>query len=243
MKRKLKALDIFCGGGGASIGMHQAGFDEIVGIDIKPHKNYPFDFIQADVHHLPVDPMNFDFVWASPPCQRFSIGTYSNGKDFHKDLPDLIPITREVLKGHPYSCIENVPKSPIHKSLELTGLSVGLPYIQRRRHFELSFFCWQPPAPPVPRETWDSGEAITVWKSLSGTNKYQRQRRKRLGLPATVPVLEAMQKMGIPLYYNFNKADVGEAVAPPMAEYIAKEAIRQMKGNGNDYLHWASIHC
>ena len=34
--RKSLALDLFCGGGGACIGMQQAGF-EVVGIDIKPH--------------------------------------------------------------------------------------------------------------------------------------------------------------------------------------------------------------
>ena len=46
---KLLALDLFCGGGGACIGMQWAGF-EVVGIDIKPHRNYPGHFIQADIH-------------------------------------------------------------------------------------------------------------------------------------------------------------------------------------------------
>ena len=75
------ALDLFCGGGGACIGMQQAGF-EVVGIDIKPHKNYPGHFIQADIHDLPLLIKDFDFVWSSPPCQKFSIGIFSNGKDF-----------------------------------------------------------------------------------------------------------------------------------------------------------------
>ena len=51
--KKLLALDLFCGGGGACIGMQQAGF-EVVGVDIKPHKNYPGHFIQADIAQLAV---------------------------------------------------------------------------------------------------------------------------------------------------------------------------------------------
>jgi len=39
--------DVFCGAGGASMGYHRAGF-EVVGIDHKPQKNYPFEFIQMD---------------------------------------------------------------------------------------------------------------------------------------------------------------------------------------------------
>ena len=72
--KQLKALDIFCGGGGAAIGMRWAGF-EVVGIDIEVHKNYPGDFIQGDIHDLPVDVMDFDFVWSSPPCQAHSFAS------------------------------------------------------------------------------------------------------------------------------------------------------------------------
>ena len=41
---KLVALDLFCGGGGAALGILEAGFDRVVGIDIKRHKHYPGDF-------------------------------------------------------------------------------------------------------------------------------------------------------------------------------------------------------
>lgn len=44
----MKLLDLFCGAGGAAMGYHCAGFDDITGVDIAPQKHYPFRFIQAD---------------------------------------------------------------------------------------------------------------------------------------------------------------------------------------------------
>jgi hypothetical protein len=42
----MRLLDLFCGAGGAAMGYHRAGFDEIVGVDIKPH--YGLLFIHAE---------------------------------------------------------------------------------------------------------------------------------------------------------------------------------------------------
>ena len=219
------ALDLFCGGGGATIGLQQAGF-KVVGIDIKLHKHYPATQIVGDIHNLPVDLMDFDFVWASPPCQYHSKATRAWGHKW-KEHPDLIPITREVLKGHPFSVIENVPGCSLRPDVRLTGPSVGLFRLERLRIFECSFFIMHPPAPRLEKWKWEQGIAGTITKSMSSNSHYRP--REENGLPGRIPNWEAKEIMGIPAHYQMTNDEIGEAVAPPMAYLIAKEAMRQIK--------------
>lgn len=65
----MRLLDLFCGAGGCSVGYARAGF-EVVGVDIEPHPDYPFEFHQADATAFPLD--GFDAVHASPPCHDHS---------------------------------------------------------------------------------------------------------------------------------------------------------------------------
>ena len=212
--RRYRVLDLFCGGGGAALGIHRAGFDTIVGIDIKPHPNYPFDFIQADALVPPVDIMGFDFIWASPPCQAFSAGSFCR-KEKRKRHPNLIPATRELIKRHPFTCIENVPLAPIQPTVILTGPTVGLNKIQRKRHFETSFFMLQPPVVNVPRGSWEAGKAVTITKSLGAQSHFYP--RKAMGLPGRLRIWEAKAAMGIPDAQPMTAAEIGEAVPPAYA--------------------------
>ena len=73
---KPRLLDLFCGAGGCSVGYARAGF-EVVGVDIKPQKNYPFEFQQADAMEYILELAGYanglyDAIHASPPCQRCS---------------------------------------------------------------------------------------------------------------------------------------------------------------------------
>lgn len=223
------ALDLFCGAGGAALGILEAGFDEIVGIDMHVPSSYPGLFIQADLEAaLPVDIARFDFVWASPPCQRYSIATRSRGDGYRLTLPDLIPRARELMRGHPMTCIENVPGSPVRQDLFLTGPMVGLPRIKRKRYFEMSpelqLRCGQLPYQNVPRDMWESGQAVTVTTSMCSSSHYYP--RKRAGKSGYVGVVEAKDVMGIPQSVKMTKREIGEAVPPAFSEYIARMALR-----------------
>ena len=221
--RTLKALDLFCGGGGAALGMIRAGF-EVTGIDIKPHHNYPGEFIQGDVFEDAPDLTDFDFVWASPPCQRFSVSTFSRGPEQYKKHPDLVPATRAMLRQHPFTVIENVVSAPIRPDLILSGPMFGLNRIIRKRKFELSWLMFQP-APIFHRWQCLPHERITVTTSLSSASHFYP--RKAVGLKGRVPAAEACEAMGIDV--PMTAREVGEAIPPVFGEFIARDAAEKMR--------------
>lgn len=137
--RKPRLLDLYCKAGGASMGYSQAGF-QVVGVDIKRQKRYPFEFIQADALEVMQDMeflRSFDVIAASPPCQTHSRTKHlrdAQGKS--TDKVDLIPETRAALieSGRTY-VIENVPGAPLLNPAQVCGSSFGL-RVRRHRLFE-----------------------------------------------------------------------------------------------------------
>lgn len=136
---KPRLLDLFCGAGGAAVGYHRAGFD-VVGVDIEPQPNYPFEFIQRDslavLEDLIVDRWieyhtgtylangstvrRIEVIHASPPCQAYSdLRTMPGVAD---NYPKLVEDVRELLDATclPY-VIENVPGAPLAWQPTLDG--------------------------------------------------------------------------------------------------------------------------
>jgi DNA (cytosine-5)-methyltransferase 1 len=137
----MRLLDLYCKAGGASKGYADAGFD-VVGIDIKKQKRYPYEFIQADCLEIIKDLdylRTFDVIAASPPCQTHSRTKHlRNAQGKSTDKVDLIPQTRQALieSGKPY-IIENVPGAPLVDPVQFCGSSFGLK-VRRHRLFESS---------------------------------------------------------------------------------------------------------
>lgn len=123
------------------MGYYRAGFD-VVGIDRKPFKRYPFPMVVANALRPPFDLSRFDAIHASPPCQRYSVQTKAHRKEAH---PDLVEATRAMLvaSGKPY-IIENVMGAPLEGAALLCGSMFGL-LVQRHRLFETPFVMLAPP--------------------------------------------------------------------------------------------------
>jgi hypothetical protein len=125
-------LDLCCGGGGFSAGLHAAGFD-VIGVDIEAQPHYPFDFVKADA--LDVDLRGFAAIVASPPCQRWSVATPPNRRQSHPDV--LTPLReRLIASGVPW-VMENVPGAPMRRPIQLCGTTLRLG-VRRHRLFESS---------------------------------------------------------------------------------------------------------
>ena len=221
-------LDLFCGAGGAAYGLKQAGF-YVIGIDIKKPSNYSGDiFIQADIHNIPFNDLSiFSMIWSSPPCQKFSpaSGRWKGTKKY----PNLIPLTRKLLKGHPFTVIENVPQAPIRPDLTLWGPQFGLgptnkrDGLWRKRCFELSFFAWQPARPKMNR----TGKYASIAGTMSCKNSYYR--RKAQNKKGSLTLEEGKEIMGYPKNFKITRKELVESVPPAYAYYIGSEALTRMR--------------
>jgi DNA (cytosine-5)-methyltransferase 1 len=200
----MKALDLFCGAGGASRGLADAGCD-VRGVDLHKMPNYPYEFEQADVLSLSIEYLKqFDFIWASPPCQRFSTMTARWGQqDAH---PDLIEPVRAMLiaSGKPY-VIENVPGAPLRSPTVLCGSMFGLK-LRRHRAFETSFPC---PAPPPHDHSYP---VIGVYGNPGGSSK-----RDGIKFGSTADWKEAM---GIDW---MTSAQMSEAIPPVYSKWLVTQ--------------------
>src|SRR6266851_1425623 len=109
-----RALDLFCCAGGTTKGLQRAGF-HVTGVDIKRQPRYCGDaFVQADALRPPFDLSSFDFIWASPPCQRFSAGLQKWGEEYRSKYPDHIDGVRRMLgESGRATVIENVVGAPL----------------------------------------------------------------------------------------------------------------------------------
>ncbi len=210
---KLKALDLYCGAGGAGMGLHLAGFD-VTGIDLHFQKNYPFTFIQGNA--LEADLTGYDLVWASPPCQRHSALKHRTGIDYEC----FIAATRERLKSSGCSfIIENVAGAPLINPVTLCGSSFGLG-VRRHRIFEsnrpITGSVCQHHLQPDPID-------------VTGTGGFQPNPRKlKTGGKSRKPknLQEARDSMGMQWA---RRPEISQAIPPAFSEFLGLQIIDMLR--------------
>lgn len=214
-----RLLDLFCGAGGAAVGYHRAGFD-VLGVDIAPQKNYPFEFIQTDaLEYLRVPTRGFDAIHASPPCQAYTQSALSQ-RNAGKEYPDLLAPTRDALDatGLPW-VIENVPDAPMRADYVLCGCRFGLRTesrmgLRRERWFETSWhgFDMAPGHDHTEPAISVVGHGTPSWV------------RAKLGRNPTIA--EYREAMGIDW---MNRNELSQAIPPAYTEYMGGELLKQIR--------------
>lgn len=228
----MKALDLFCGEGGAAEGYHRAGF-EVFGIDNSNTRlnRYPYPCDNADaIEYLIAHGREYDLIHASPPCTGYSVATgYLRDRGKHYDR--LIAATRAALieTGKPY-IIENVygAKTEMIRPVLLCGRMFGLQtrdsdgtflVLDRHRLFESNLKLLAKPHPKHHKQLWVGG--------VYGGGSINRTRAKHLrGGGYTPRVGVRRDLMDTPW---MTQKGCALAIPPAYTEHLGKQAMRQIK--------------
>jgi len=208
---KPRALDLCCGGGGATRGLQLAGF-HVTGVDVVASPRYCGDaFVQADA--LEVDLDGYDFIWASPVCKRYSVFARNIGTA-HRHPDQIAPLRARLKASGALWCIENVPGAPLRASFVLCGTMFSLPLI-RHRLFETSF---TPPLELLP-PCVHRGDEIPVYGN--GTSRWHLERFGR-----GVTLAEKRAAMGIDW---MSRDELSQAIPPVYARFIGEHALAALE--------------
>jgi len=227
----VKALDLFCGGGGTGEGLARAGF-EVTGVDKADHsRTYPHRFIRADaVEYGAEHGPEYDLIVAGPPCQnqiRITAGNRARAGYRGDHHVNLIPATRTMLQatGVPY-VIENGPSDHLRPDVVLCGLMFGLPTL-RDRYFELGGWFAPNPVHPTHRGHLTAGYRHGCRRTFDPSRcpKHDRWCRATVygvyGKGGGKPTVgEAQHALGITWMEDISV--LNEAIPPVYAEYLGR---------------------
>lgn len=212
----MRLLDLFSCAGGAAMGYHRAGFD-VVGVDIAPQPNYPFEFHQGDaLEYAAEHGQEFDAIHASPPCQSFT-AYRRKGHGVGDGYPNLIPATRKALEtiGRPY-IIENVEsaRDELRDPLRLCGSMFRLD-VQRHRLFESN----------LPLAAGDCDHSIWTPRFPPATNRVNLRKTVEVGV-WRIPLAVQREAMGIDW---MGLRELSEAIPPAYTEHLGRQLVAHLQ--------------
>jgi DNA (cytosine-5)-methyltransferase 1 len=207
----MKIIDLFCGAGGAAMGLHRAFPDaEIVGVDINPQPRFPFEFVQDNALTFPLG--GYDFFWASPPCQAHSRLRGIDGR-YYMDFIQPIRMRFDAEVSSKPTVIENVVGASLINPIMLCGSMFPGLGVWRHRIFEVNFPVRQPKCRhnrvPLPIDvTGTGGPCLTRTTPGGGIHRKPKN------------MAQAKEVMGIDWMI---RREITQAIPPAYSEYIGKE--------------------
>ncbi|MGA9380731.1 MAG: DNA cytosine methyltransferase [Phormidium sp.] len=141
-----KFVDLFCGAGGITQGLVQAGFQPIASVEVNAIASATYKFNFPQCHHFNGDIANFNFqnwlneidspeihlVIGGPPCQGFSVAGKRDPNDPRNRLfKEFVRVVSEIKPW--YVVMENVPgiitmkKGAVLKAIREEFAAIGYP--------------------------------------------------------------------------------------------------------------------
>lgn len=126
-----KAIDLFCGPGGAGLGIEEAGYKIVGSYDynqdcINTHIENGRHAILADLKEFTPEHQDVDLIWASPPCQPFSQGNVQDyGGRGNSDPRDCMGDAIRIIAY-------NKPRLVIMENVPGLKWTKNLPYLEAR---------------------------------------------------------------------------------------------------------------
>lgn len=211
-------LDLFCGGGGASAGYRNAGFD-VIAVDIADRSRamgrLGIPFARCDwAEGLERFGRLADVIHASPPCQRYSRASACR-PGLAATYPDLVGPVRDALiaAGKPW-VIENVPGAPLAGPVQVCGTSFDLTAgfgpqkVELRRH-----------------RLFESNTVLAgapCRHELTAIRVFGHGRPGNSGLRGPGYARATREAMGIGW---MSRDELNEAIPPAFAEYIGRQLL------------------
>jgi C-5 cytosine-specific DNA methylase len=223
---KPRLLDLFCGAGGAAMGYHRAGFD-VVGVDSAFQIRYPFEFHMGDALEIlrcladggwpwpKLNPIPFDAIHASPPCQDHSPLRSLAG---HHGTGWMLDATLERLAEQPAVwVVENVSAAHNRADILLCGEMFDLRTVRHRRFTIDPRFAALLAVPPHPRHRRRTRTKNRISALAEGHN---------LSITGDVGVHAGPLCMGIDW---MNGEELSQAIPPAYTEYIGRQLIAHLE--------------